>query len=396
MINIIKEHKKLFAAIAIGLAILVVFLWLFIFNKSSEAKPKISEGKAKIDSIYVSVENDGVVTAEKVVLNFAQAGTLKGLNYKVGDKVQAGDQLAELDESKLIAQVSQAQSTYYANLEKANRLSPGGEEVVLKQRALDATRSALAAEQNIYNDVVSKSGVGSSQELAEAAKLRKAEADVASAEAQLALTSASKTDAQYIANASYANLQIARTAVYDTRIISPISGIITAVNGAIGQTVGGTQANTAGFITVANPASAVLVSNFDEEDIAKIKVGQSIKAEFTSLNTTLNGTVTYVSPIAKIDQNGAATYEVRSTFDPKNYTVLDGMNASIKFITKQVEKTVVIPNKAVKISDGKSYVSFYDDNRNIATKAVTTGFTDGKSVSVTTGMNSGDEYLIIE
>jgi HlyD family secretion protein len=158
MIKKIKSHKKIALLSSFGLILIIVFTWFVMFNKPSSAAPSITEGKARIDNISVSVENDGVVMADKAVLNFSQAGMLQKVNYKIGDKVQAGDVLAELDSSKLNAQVEQAQSTYSANLEKAKRLAPGGEEVILKQRALDAARSALIAEQNIYNDVSTKYG----------------------------------------------------------------------------------------------------------------------------------------------------------------------------------------------------------------------------------------------
>ncbi|MEO8104745.1 MAG: efflux RND transporter periplasmic adaptor subunit [Candidatus Saccharibacteria bacterium] len=396
MVNHIKLHKKITLFIGLGLVIIIAVVGFAVSNRSSSTAPKISEGKARIDTIAVSVENDGVVTADKAVLNFSQSGTLKILNVKVGDSVQAGDVLAELDSSKLIAQIDQAQSTYSANLEKAKRLAPGGEEIMLKQRTSEAARSALTSEQNIYNDVVNKYGMASSQELAEAAKLRKAEADIASADAQLALTNASRVDAQYVANASYASLQIARTAVYDTKIVAPFTGIITSINGVVGQTLGSSQTGSIGFISIADPESAVLVSSFDEEDIAKIKVDQIIKAEFTSLSATLDGRVAYVSPIAKIDQNGTASYEVRSIFAANNNPVLDGMGATIQFITKQVEKAVIVPNRAVKLVGGKSIVSYYDENHSVAHKTIITGFTDGKSVAVVSGLGAGDQYLITE
>lgn len=395
MLKKIIDHRKTSVAVVV-LMVAALTVWVGFSNQHTKATAKITEGTAKTDTVAVSVENDGVITTDKAVLNFSQSGVIKNVAVKVGDTVSKGDVLAELDSAKLDAQVDQAQSTYSANLEKARRLAPDGEEVVLKQRALDAAKSALAAEQNIYNDVVAKYSTGSSQELAEVAKLKKAEADVASAEAQLALTMASRTDAQYVANASYASLQIAKTAVYDTKITAPFDGIITSINGVAGQIAGGTQAGSAGFITIANPGSAVLVSNFDEEDIAKIKVGQPIKAEFSALNATLNGQVVFVSPVAKLDQNGTASYEVRSSFVANTANVLDGMSATIKFITKSVDKAVVIPNKAVKLVNGESMVSFYNQDKTIATKKITTGFTDGKSVAVTNGLQAGEQYLIIE
>lgn len=390
------KKQKIIVVLALAVIAAGGLVWA-VQAKSATPAPTLRTATAVRGSVAVSIESDGIVTAEKAVANFAQTGVLRTLNVKVGDSVKAGDVLAALDSSKLYAQVNQAQSTYSANLEKAGRLSPGGAEVVVKQRAVDAARTALTAEQNIYNDVVTKNGVGSSQELAEASKLRKAEADVTTAEAQLTLTSATYKDAQYTASASYANLQAARSAVYDTEITAPIDGVVVSVNGLVGQTVGGqSSGTTAGFITIARLDTLSIVSNLDEEDVAKIKVGQATAVEIAALGVTLKGTVTFVSPVAKVDQNGGITYEVRSSFDKAEYTVLDGMSATVKFITKSVDDVVVIPNKAVKRVDGVAVVVVPGTGETNKNQPITTGFTDGTSVAVTSGLNEGDKYLVAQ
>lgn len=390
------KKQKIIVAAVIAVIVAGGLVW-GVQAKSGTPAPKLRTATAVRGNVTVSIESDGVVTAEKAVANFAQTGVLKTLNVHVGDSVKAGDVMAALDSSKLYAQVNQAQSTYSANLEKAGRLSPNGEEVVVKQRAVDAARTALAAEQNIYNDVVVKNGVGSSQELAEAAKLRKAEADIASAEAQLALTNATYKDAQYTANASYANLQAARSAVYDTEITAPIDGVVVSVNGFVGQTVGGqSSGTTAGFITIARLDNLYIVSNLDEEDVAKVKVGQATTAEITALGVALKGVVTFVSPVAKVDQNGGITYEVRTRFDKGEYAVLDGMSATVNFITKSVDDVVVIPNKAVKRVGGTAVVLIPGIGETTKNQPITTGFTDGASVAVTSGLNEGDKYLVAQ
>lgn len=392
----LTKKQKISIVTAVVVVVAGSLIWVVRANGATPA-PTLRTATAVKGNIAVSIEADGIVTAEKAVANFAQTGVLRTLNVKVGDNVKTGDVLAALDSSKLYAQVSQAQSTYSANLEKASRLGPTGEEVVVKQRAVDAARSALTAEQSIYADVVAKSGAGSSQELAEAAKLHKAETDVTTAEAQLALTSATYKDAQYTASASYANLQVARSAVYDTEITAPIDGVVVSVNGLVGQTVGGqSSGTTTGFITIARLDNLSIVSALDEEDVAKVKAGQQIEADITALGATLKGVVMFVSPVAKTDQNGGITYEVHTSFEKGEYTVLDGMSATVKFITKSVADVVVIPNKAVKRVDGVAVVLIPGIGETTKNLSITTGFTDGTSVAVTGGLNEGDKYLVAQ
>jgi len=169
---------------------------------------------------------------------------------------------------------------------------------------------------------------------------------------------------------------------------------VTSVNGTIGQSTGGTQQSTTSLITISKINNLTLVSNLDEEDITKIKISQKIEAEFAALNKTVNGNVTYISPVAKIDSNGAATYEVRISFDKKDLNIIDGMTANIKFMTKSVENVIKILNKAVNIIDKKTTVSYYDQSRNILSKEIVTGFTDGQYVEVINGLAEGDKYIV--
>jgi multidrug efflux pump subunit AcrA (membrane-fusion protein) len=219
---------------------------------------------------------------------------------------------------------------------------------------------------------------------------------VSSAEAQLALTAATYKDAQYAISLSLANLDSAKLALSEATLKSPMAGTVASISGIVGQSTGGTQQTTSSLIVISKLDNLAIISNLDEEDISKIKVGQKIEAEFPSLGKTVTGSVTYVSQVAKTDSNGSVTYEVRMDFVDKDMSIIDGMNASIKFITKSVEGVVRVPNKAVKMVSGKSTVSYYDAAKNILTKEVTTGFTDGLNVEIVTGLLAGDKYVIVE
>jgi len=304
--------------------------------------------------------------------------------------------LASIDSGKLQYQVDQALAAYNTSVAKANRLRPGsgGEEIAIKEQAVQAANSALDAERNIYNDVVNKYGLGSTQEITEYSKLKKAESDLSSAQAQLSLTAATYKDAQYAVSASLANLQMARLTLSEASLKSPIDGVITSVNGSVGQLAGGSQQSSTSFITVSQIDNIMLISNLDEEDISKVKVGQSIEAEFTSLSKTINGSVIYVSPAAKTDTSGSVTYEVRMQLSDSTAGVMDGMTASIKFITKSVSDVIKIPNNAVKMINGKPYVYYYGEAKEVLNKEIVTGLKNSKNVQVVKGLSVGDKFII--
>ena len=389
----VSRRNKIITSIVL-LAIIAIPFTLITANNTQPVSAT-TESSARLGNVNTYIEADGSVSVEKTNVNFTQTGTLRSINVKIGDQVNKNDILATIDNAKLQYQLDQANAAYNTNIAKANRLKPDtGEEIIIKERAVNIAKDALKAETNIYNDIVSKNSLGSSQELSEYAKLVKAESDLYLAEAQLELTKATYNDALYAVSSSLASLNSAQLALAETSLISPIDGIVTSVNGTIGQSTGGTQQSTTSLITISKINNLTLVSNLDEEDITKIKISQKIEAEFAALNKTVNGNVTYISPVAKIDSNGAATYEVRISFDKKDLNIIDGMTANIKFMTKSVENVIKILNKAVNIIDKKTTVSYYDQSRNILSKEIVTGFTDGQYVEVINGLAEGDKYIV--
>ncbi len=390
------SKKTVVVSIIILVALISTLVWFFVIREDKPVAQTKNAVAVKGD-IDVYIEADGIVSAEKANLNFTQTGQIKVINVKVGDIVKTGDELAGIDSGKLQYQVDQALASYNTSVAKANRLKPGsgGEEIAIKEQAVQAANSALEAERNIYNDVVNKYGAGSTQEITEYSKLKKAESDLSSAQAQLSLTAATYKDAQYAVSASLANLQMARLALGESTLKSPIDGVVTTVNGSVGQLTGGSQqSSTTSFITVSQIDNIILISNLDEEDISKVKVGQTIEAEFTSLGKTIRGTVKYVSPAAKTDTTGSVTYEVRMQLNDSTAGVIDGMTASIKFITKSVSDVIKIPNNAVKMINGKPYVYYYGEDKEVLNKEIVTGFTDGQNVQIVKGLSVGDKFII--
>ncbi|MCK5763942.1 MAG: hypothetical protein KAH05_07475, partial [Clostridiales bacterium] len=105
------------------------------------------------------------------------------------------------------------------------------------------------------------------------------------------------------------------------------------------------------------------------------------------------GTVDYISPKGKIDNNGIVTYETKIMVDEPLNNVLDGLSGLVEFVIKEKTDVVIIPNSAVEIVDGKQQVEVKtEDGSEI--REIVTGFTDGISTEVITGLAEGEILFI--
>lgn len=99
----LRNRRFLFA---IGfLIIVVVSIAAYYFRTSSAAnttgeEPEIQTSLARQGDIIVSATGAGtVIPASEIALSFGVAGVIQDLNVRVGDNVQAGDELARLDDT---------------------------------------------------------------------------------------------------------------------------------------------------------------------------------------------------------------------------------------------------------------------------------------------------------
>lgn len=148
-----------------------------------------------------------------------------------------------------------------------------------------------------------------------------------------------------------------------------------------------------------NKAIAIVINknNFsveayiEEIDIAKIKNGQKVYLTFDALEgVKLEGAVNFISDVPKIEANGLVTYLVRIIVDNKKSAgIKDGMTAYAEFILAEAQNVIVLPVAAIKNVGGKSSVKLINNE----TKVVETGFTDGKSVEIISGLTTADKVL---
>ncbi len=113
----------------------------------------------------------------------------------------------------------------------------------------------------------------------------------------------------------------------------------------------------------ANGAIATVISNkkmatlsLNEVDAAKVAVGQKATLTFDAIDgLSISGEVAEVSTLGTVSQ-GVVSYDVKILFDTQDERVKSGMSVNASIITFTQENALVVPNSAIKSSNGQSYV----------------------------------------
>jgi HlyD family secretion protein len=146
-----------------------------------------------LGSLTLSVSGSGSVAAARTVdLPFEQTGTITSVDVKVGDQVQAGQTLAQIDATTLQLQVQQAQANLksaQAKLDQANHGSATPQDLASAQASLDSAEAQL---NQTSSGTATKADIQSAQAQLDAAQAKldalknPSPADLSAAQTQLA------------------------------------------------------------------------------------------------------------------------------------------------------------------------------------------------------------------
>lgn len=179
--------------------------------------------------------------------------------------------------------------------------------------------------------------------------------------------------------------------IVNNEIISAYNGVIASVSIAAGDEL----YSESEIMTVNDYDDVTVTVDVDEDDIDSAELGAAANVYVEAFpDTIFEATVTDVGD-ATYDSSSATTYyEITVTLTGDMSELYSGMTAEVTFITDESENVLYISNRAVTRENGKSYVKVKDDNGNISTKEITTGFSDGSDVEVIEGLEEGDIVII--
>ena len=145
-----------------------------------------------------------------------------------------------------------------------------------------------------------------------------------------------------------AQLSQARVDLERTAIKAPVDGVVVKRSIEPGQTVAASLQAPELFVIARNLTDMQVETSIDEADVGRIQTGQ--KASFTVdafPGRSFSGEVKLVRKAATVVSN-VVTYTVVVSASNPDLTLLPGMTANVRIITAQKDKTLKLPNAALR------------------------------------------------
>lgn len=176
-------------------------------------------------------------------------------------------------------------------------------------------------------------------------------------------------------------------------ITSPCDGIVATVTYKDGDSVTANQA----MMTISRSGSVSLSVSVSEDDITSVEVGQAASIQLSAYeDQSFDALVESITAEPARSGSSSVTYTVTvrmtgtNTVSGKIYT---GMSGEATLIQGSAKDVLYVPNRAVKFENGVSSVLVKGSDGNPEKRTIVTGFSNGTSVAVLSGLEEGETVL---
>jgi len=344
--------KKNLYLIAITIVILMT-----ISCGDTETKAEVDNTPAvpvSVQTVSANTNNPVVIASGKVqAVNSAQLSTrmmgfVANVPVNVGDKVSQGQLLVAINNADL--QAKQAQVN--ASITEANAAFTNAQKDYERFKNLFVENSASQKE---LDDMT-------------------AQFNMAKARLEGAQQMKNEINAQF----AYSN------------ITAPFNGVITSKNVKKGDMANPGQP----LVSLESPGNFEVIAMVPETEISAIKNNTKVNVSIKSMNETLTGMVTEVSPSA---QQTGGQYLVKIILDKTEVNVRSGMFATVVFPIERKNATtnvVLIPKAALVTKGQLSGVYTVSQSNTAVLRWLRLGKTMGDQVEVLSGLQVDETYIV--
>lgn len=371
MLHLSKKNVFLFALVALA-ALFGCKAWFKDEPVSYITEPVIRK------NIEKSVNATGEVKAIELVTVGAQtSGKIEYLPVKVGQRIQKGDLIAQIDST---TQENDVNST------KAKLTSLKAQLNAAEISAKIAEKQFVREQRLLKKNAASQEDFENAKDAFEAAKAKVTELKASIAETALALNTA-ETNLGY------------------TKITAPLDGVVVSVPVKTGQTVNAAM-NTPTIVQIADLSQMEILIEISEGDIGKVHTGA--KVTYTVLSapeTVYETTLKSIDPGLTLLTNGEYTevvgsdeaiyYYGRLVVDNPDGALRIGMTTQNVIYVAQADNVLTVPVLAVKKDGAQSYVNVLTPT-GIQRHAVITGLSDGVDIEIKSGVSDHDTVVIAQ
>ena len=341
--------------------------------------------------LAVTIEEEGKTRVmERYVISAPVAGYARRIDMHVGDVVQAGQVLAQLEPARSEALDPRSRAQMQAQLNAAQ----AGLSAATENARAAAAQASLAQ-----------------QELQRVESLRKvnfiSEQALDRARTELSRSQATQQAAQYTANmarfeldkvratlASTANPQSAKTAE-TIKVSAPVAARVLKL---LHESEGLVQAGQP-LIEIGNPDTLEITIEVLSTQAVQIAPGSKVLFDRWGSDSTLQGVVRMIEPtgFTKVSALGVEEQRVRVIADittPREVwqRLGDGYRVEARFVIWEGQDILQIPASAL-FRQGKDWAVFVVQNGRAKTRSVTVGQRAGLIVQILSGIQAGEAVI---
>jgi HlyD family secretion protein len=336
----------------------------------------------------------------KVEVKSKASGIVEKLYVDINNRVHKGQELAELDQQEIVAQVEAQRAqlaaaeanvgTFEANIEQ-DKVNAGAPDLPMYKATLER------------NQEMAKEGIVSRQALDDADKdYLAALTRRDSSKAQIGVDTAKLRQARAQVLQNQASLKQLEEQLSYTTILAPMDGVILSRDVEIGDAVSSilVLGSTATLIMTEGDVNEVYVDGkVDEADIAHVYMGQPARIKVESFrDRVFNGKVTKISPMG-VQKDNVTTFEVRVSINNPGGELKALMTANAEILLDEHKGVLTVPENAV-IYDNQKNASVAipdkkqkDGERKIPVKV---GLSNGSVTEIVSGLKEGDAVVLQE
>jgi HlyD family secretion protein len=362
-----------------------------------EVVKSVSVAKAVRSTIAISVEYPAKIrAAREIVISAKVSGRVAAVRADIGQKVHRGDVLFTLESRDYDAQARQARAALEsarANLTRTSDSSLSGQLIqaqgAVKQAQVqcDDAQELYLRTQKLFDD-----GTASRQQL-DSVKARFDSAAIALDTAQQNLSliqdkggPQSTGVASSQVDQAQANLDLAQSQLENTRITSPVDGLVSVRNVDPGELV---SSSVPAFVVI-DVSSMSAEASLEEGMMKNVSLGQRVPLRVEAAGSReLQGVVESISPAADARTQG---YAVKVRIDRPGDAIKPGMFARVSFPVDRQANVLVVPNGAVVSETGVDYVYALQEGSGgtvVKKIVVQTGIADERVTAILSGLDEG-------
>jgi macrolide-specific efflux system membrane fusion protein len=362
-----RRWPWLLAALLAAAAAAAVLLW----RQAAPQPPPLQTVEIRRGDIADLVSSLGSVQPWRHVdVGVQVSGQITRLHVEVGDKVEAGQLLAEIDAR--VVQARLAQNT--AELARLRGL------LAQQQAARDLARSQAQRQRTLFAaNATSREALDAAE-----AQLRIVEAQIAQTEAQI--------------EGQEAVLANDRTTLSFTRVVAPMAGTVVSLTAVEGQTLNANQ-TTPIILRIADLSRMRVVAQVSEADQPRLTPGMPVR--FHTLGRPerrYEARLQQILPTPEV-VNNVVLYAARFEVPNADGALLPQMSAQVFFVRAEARDVVLVPLAALSGFSRRPgapppTVEVLRPDGSTETRALRLGVADRVHAEVLEGLSPGERVVI--